>query len=65
MQTGDINGTTAVEFFAPSVVSKFSWNGAAQTLTKTSRGSFTATLSATTGLTLPSLGPWKVSGRSG
>ncbi|KII85955.1 glycoside hydrolase family 35 protein [Plicaturopsis crispa FD-325 SS-3] len=62
LATGDIDGTTAVEFFAPSVVSKFSWNGAAQTLTKTSRGSFTATLSATTGLTLPSLGPWKVSG---
>ncbi|GLB41894.1 putative beta-galactosidase, domain 3 [Lyophyllum shimeji] len=60
--TGDLNGTTSVEFIAPPAVSAIKWNGASATVTKTSRGSFNATIAGASSITLPTLTNWKVSG---
>ncbi|KAF8078179.1 glycoside hydrolase family 35 protein [Lyophyllum atratum] len=46
----------------PPGVSALTWNGALAAVTKTSRGSFTASLTAPAGITLPALNNWKVSG---
>ncbi|KAJ3824597.1 glycoside hydrolase family 35 protein [Lentinula raphanica] len=60
---GDLNGTTTIEFIAPSVVSKLSWNGALQQVQKTTHGTLIATVNFDNShLTLPVLGTWKVSG---
>ncbi|THV02543.1 glycoside hydrolase family 35 protein [Dendrothele bispora CBS 962.96] len=60
---GDLNGTTPVEFIAPSGISELTWNGASVELTPSSRGSLTGTLEASSlNITLPSLGDWKVMG---
>ncbi|KAJ7589475.1 glycoside hydrolase family 35 protein [Mycena floridula] len=60
---GDLNGTTPIEIIAPAAVSYFTWNGQAISVTKTNRGSFTASLEATSFVpTLPVLGDWKAAG---
>ncbi|SJL04082.1 related to Probable beta-galactosidase C [Armillaria ostoyae] len=61
--TGDLNGTTSVEFIAPSSISRLSWNGKDIPISKSSRGTFVATIQgAKVGINLPTLGDWKVSG---
>ncbi|KAK0438054.1 glycoside hydrolase family 35 protein [Armillaria borealis] len=61
--TGDLNGTTSVEFIAPSSISRLSWNGKDIPISKSSRGTFVATIQgANVGINLPTLGDWKVSG---
>ena len=62
-QTGDLNGTTPIEFIAPSSVDTLSWNGQVQTVTQTSHRSFTAILAVSDTPKLPTLGSWKVLGR--
>ncbi|KAG6864404.1 hypothetical protein C0991_009729 [Blastosporella zonata] len=42
--TGDLDGSTVLEVFAPSKVNKIQWNGKAVTTHKTSHGSLKATL---------------------
>ncbi|KAG5633692.1 hypothetical protein H0H81_005990 [Sphagnurus paluster] len=42
--SGDVDGTTALEIFAPAKVDKIVWNGKAVATQKTSYGSLTATL---------------------
>ncbi|PFH50283.1 glycoside hydrolase family 35 protein [Amanita thiersii Skay4041] len=60
--TGDLNGTTTIEFVAPAAVTALTWNGASVGVTRSNRGSFTATLADPSPITLPSLTNWKVSG---
>ncbi|TFK39704.1 glycoside hydrolase family 35 protein [Crucibulum laeve] len=60
--TGDLNGTTTLEFVAPTTVTSLNWNGKAVGVAKTSHGSFTASLTGTSPFTLPTLGNWKVLG---
>ncbi|KAH7914518.1 glycoside hydrolase family 35 protein [Hygrophoropsis aurantiaca] len=59
---GDLNGTTTIEFFAPSAVSSLMWNGQSVSVSRTSRGSYQAAIQAATSVNLPTLGGWKVSG---
>ncbi|KAJ3760155.1 glycoside hydrolase family 35 protein [Lentinula raphanica] len=57
---GDFNGTTTIEFIAPSVVFKLSWNGALQQVQKTARGTSIANVNLDPPhLSLPVLGNWK------
>ncbi|ETW78704.1 glycoside hydrolase family 35 protein [Heterobasidion irregulare TC 32-1] len=60
--TGDLNGTTPIEFIAPSSVDTLYWNGQVQTVTQTSHRSFTAILAVSDTPKLPTLGSWKVLG---
>ncbi|KAL1742367.1 glycoside hydrolase family 35 protein [Schizophyllum fasciatum] len=61
--TGDLNGTTNVEIFAPASVSKVTWNGATLDLESGSRGSLTGTIAVgDQPIELPNLDGWKVSG---
>ncbi|KAG6833503.1 hypothetical protein H0H87_006075 [Tephrocybe sp. NHM501043] len=61
--TGDLNGTTPIEFVAPPDVHSLTWNGAPAPLTKSAQGLFTTTLKAKeSGVTLPVLSKWKVLG---
>ncbi|KAK0202519.1 glycoside hydrolase family 35 protein [Desarmillaria ectypa] len=61
--TGDLNGTTSVEFIAPSSISQLSWNSKGIPISRSSRGSFVATIQgANVNISLPTLGNWKVSG---
>ncbi|KAI0788892.1 glycoside hydrolase family 35 protein [Abortiporus biennis] len=61
--TGDLNGTTPIEFITPESITKLSWNGEAQNISPTDRKSFTATLSQNASpVTLPQLTGWKVTG---
>lgn len=62
-QTGDLNGTTTLEFVAPSAVTALSWNGASTAVIKTTHGSFTTSLNGAKAIALPALANWKVSGR--
>ncbi|KAH7924781.1 glycoside hydrolase family 35 protein [Leucogyrophana mollusca] len=59
---GDLNGTTTIEFFAPSAVSHLVWNGQSFNAWHTTSGSYQAVIQATVSVTLPTLGDWKVSG---
>ncbi|THV02456.1 glycoside hydrolase family 35 protein [Dendrothele bispora CBS 962.96] len=60
---GDLNGTTPVEFIAPSGISQLTWNGGFVEVTRSSRGSFTGSLEAPSlNITLPPLIDWKVMG---
>ena len=54
-QTGDLNGTTPIEFIAPSSVDTLSWNGQVQTVTQASHRSFTAILAVSDTPKLPTL----------
>ncbi|CAK5268305.1 unnamed protein product [Mycena citricolor] len=60
--TGDLNGTTSIEIVAPQAVTGFKWNNATIPTSKTTHGSFVATIGTKVALSLPTLGPWKVSG---
>ncbi|KAG6811873.1 hypothetical protein H0H92_005449 [Tricholoma furcatifolium] len=60
--TGDINGTTPIEFVAPSNVRSLTWNGVPARLEKSSRGSYTTSITSRSGPTLPVLNNWKVMG---
>ncbi|TRM69220.1 glycoside hydrolase family 35 protein [Schizophyllum amplum] len=61
--TGDLNGTTSIEVFAPASVTEVTWNSESLDLATSSRGSYTATISVDDGsIELPVLGTWKVSG---
>ncbi|KAG6910916.1 hypothetical protein DXG01_006599 [Tephrocybe rancida] len=61
--TGDLNGTTSVEFLAPSNVQALTWNGVPAPVAKSSHGSFSASLRPQqSGVSLPVLSDWKVSG---
>ncbi|TDL23439.1 glycoside hydrolase family 35 protein [Rickenella mellea] len=59
---GDLNGTTTLEFFAPSAVTNLIWNGAVQRIQATAHKSFTVTLPGASAVALPKLGGWKVLG---
>ncbi|KAF5351319.1 hypothetical protein D9758_008015 [Tetrapyrgos nigripes] len=60
---GDLNGNTPVEFVAPSGISALTWNGVSVMVTRSSRGSFTGTLQASSPqIALPTLQNWKVIG---
>ncbi|KAF5362341.1 hypothetical protein D9756_002224 [Leucocoprinus leucothites] len=60
---GDLDGTTAIEFFAPASVSALRWNGISRSVTRTSRGSFSTTVNGTAQApALPVLRNWKVMG---
>lgn len=61
--TGDNNGTTSIEFFAPSAVSRLSWNSKSVPVFRTPYGSYKGTLGTVKTVTPPSLGSWKVIGR--
>ncbi|VDB90655.1 unnamed protein product [Peniophora sp. CBMAI 1063] len=60
--TGDINGTTTVEFIAPPNLNTLLWNGVSYDLTPTSHRSFVVQIEAVDAIALPILGTWKVSG---
>ncbi|KAF9048348.1 glycoside hydrolase family 35 protein [Hymenopellis radicata] len=62
--TGDLNGTTTVEFIAPSGVSKLRWNDQEVSTSASDRGSYVATINgASIRIPLPSLTElkWKAS----
>ncbi|KAF8645087.1 hypothetical protein AX16_008145 [Volvariella volvacea WC 439] len=58
--TGDLNGTTTIEYIAPNTVTSLSWNGLSIPVKKTGRGSFVGTLAGANRLPLPTLNKWKV-----
>ncbi|KAH0584129.1 hypothetical protein H2248_009695 [Termitomyces sp. 'cryptogamus'] len=60
--TGDLNGTTTVEFLAPSNVNSLTWNGVPASLSNTQCGFFSSQLDGASGITLPTLSNWKVLG---
>ncbi|TFK71435.1 glycoside hydrolase family 35 protein [Pluteus cervinus] len=60
--TGDLNGTTPIEWLAAPAVNQLKWNGLSIGSTKTSRGTFVATLPGVSSIKSPTLGPWKVLG---
>ncbi|KAF8997897.1 glycoside hydrolase family 35 protein [Cyathus striatus] len=60
--TGDLNGTTPIEVVVPPAVTALTWNGNSVKVLKTSRGSFTSSLSTASPIVLPQLTEWKVSG---
>ncbi|RDB21488.1 putative beta-galactosidase A [Hypsizygus marmoreus] len=61
--TGDLNGTTTIEFLASPAISSLIWNGAPITIAMTSRGSYLANLNASQPApSLPALNHWKVAG---
>ncbi|KAI0074511.1 glycoside hydrolase family 35 protein [Panus rudis PR-1116 ss-1] len=58
--TGDLNGSTAIEIFAPASVSKVTWNGRQQRVSKTARKSLAFTAgSVPQNVKLPALTKWK------
>ncbi|KAF7798724.1 hypothetical protein EIP86_009949 [Pleurotus ostreatoroseus] len=62
VQTGDLNGTTSVEVFAPQRVTTVEWNGKVQETSKTSQGSMTFSVAGVKSVPFPVLSNWKVSG---
>ena len=62
LQSGDINGTTTLEFIAPPNVNTLLWNGVSVDVTPTTHRSYTAEIKAADAVALPTLGTWKVSG---
>ncbi|KZV68017.1 glycoside hydrolase family 35 protein [Peniophora sp. CONT] len=60
--TGDINGTTSIEFIAPPNVNSLIWNGAPYAATPTTHRSYVAQIKADEAVALPTFGTWKVSG---
>ncbi|KAF9269213.1 glycoside hydrolase family 35 protein [Marasmius fiardii PR-910] len=58
--SGDLNGTTDIEFIAPASVSQLVWNDSPVSVTKTSRGSLKATIASNGTFTLPTLQNWRV-----
>ncbi|KAG5342006.1 hypothetical protein C0989_006155 [Termitomyces sp. Mn162] len=59
----NLNGTTTVEFLAPSNVNSLTWNGVPASLSNTQCGFFSSQLDGASGITLPTLSNWKVLGR--
>ncbi|KAF4610613.1 hypothetical protein D9613_007145 [Agrocybe pediades] len=64
--TGDLNGTTTIQAFVPSVVQKITWNSQTLTASKNSTGIIVATAQSIVPSPaippLPALSKWKVSG---
>ncbi|KIK56433.1 glycoside hydrolase family 35 protein [Collybiopsis luxurians FD-317 M1] len=63
--TGDLNGTTAIEFIAPAAVTSLTWNGVGVSVTRSSHGTLTGSISVVNPtVNFPSLEnlSWKVSG---
>lgn len=60
--TGDVNETSTLEVFAPSAVTRVTWNGKDIQTTKTSYGSLKGSLSGPPMFEAPSIGAWKTAG---
>ncbi|KAG6854992.1 hypothetical protein C0991_009815, partial [Blastosporella zonata] len=60
--TGDLNGTTFIEFVAPPNVYSLTWNGVPTPLANSTLGLFTANINARGSIFLPVLRNWKVLG---
>jgi len=64
LKFGDLNGTTTIEFIAPTSVTVLKWNGIIHDVDTTSHGSLSARIDgASQSLALPTLEHWKVMGR--
>ncbi|KAG6888064.1 hypothetical protein C0995_010839 [Termitomyces sp. Mi166 len=61
--TGDLNGTTTIEFLAPPNVDSLTWNGVPAALIKNQHGMFSTSQHGRSGIALPALSNWKVLGR--
>ncbi|KAG6878778.1 hypothetical protein C0993_008077 [Termitomyces sp. T159_Od127] len=63
MLTGDLNGTTTIEFLAPPDVDSLTWNGVPAPIVRTQSGLFSTTQHGPSGIEIPVLRNWKVMGR--